>query len=116
MASWLSEHLEPGDVVFSDQPQVMHYYLKTAPVQRLVGDPATLMGAMQESGNAALWIVAPAPSHAFRTNPKLGKLKVWIHSRCQLRNTLGSGRLDFRQHYLEIYRCPPALPVSATSP
>jgi mannosyltransferase len=115
IAHWLNERFEPGDVVFSDQPQVMQYYLKTAPVQRLVGDPTPLMAAMPNPGKGALWIVAPAPSHAFRTNPKLGKLKTWIHSRCQLRNTLGSGRLDFRQHYLEIYRCPPALPV-ATSP
>ena len=114
MASWLNQRLEPGDVVFSDQHQVMQYYLKTVPVQRLVGDPAPLMTAM-DSGKGALWVVAPAPSHAFRTNPKLGKLKSWIQGRCQLRNTLGSGRLDFRQHYLEIYRCPPALPV-ATSP
>jgi hypothetical protein len=115
MAGWLNERLEPDDVVFSDQYQVMQYYLKTAPVQRLVGDPAPLMTAMPDPRKGALWIVAPAPSHAFRTNPKLGTLKRWTHDNCQLRNTLGSGRLDFRQHYLEIYRCPPALP-GATSP
>jgi hypothetical protein len=114
MAGWLNERLEPGDLVFSDQHQVMQYYLKTAPVQRLVGDPAPLVAAMPGPGKGALWVVAPAPSHAFRTNPKLGMLKTWIHTRCQLRNTLGSGRLDFRQHYLEIYRCPPALPVAAS--
>ena len=116
MAGWLNKRLAPGDVVFSDQYQVMSYYLKAAPVQRLVGDPTPLMAAMDSLGNgSALWVVAPAPSHAFRTNPKLGALKTWIQTGCQLRNTLGAGRLDFRQHYLEIYRCPAALPV-ATSP
>ena len=114
MAGWLDERLEPDDVVFSDQHQVMQYYLKTARVQRLVGDPAPLAAAMPAPQKGALWVVAPAPSHAFRTNPKLGMLKTWIQTRCQLRNTLGSGRLDFRQHYLEIYRCPPALPVAAS--
>lgn len=108
MAGWLNPRLATGDVVFSDQPQVMAYYLPGHEVQLLRGDPAPLIDAMPNSGPGALWIVAPAPSHAFRTNPRLGALKTWIHGRCQLRNTLGAGRLDFRQHYLEIYRCPPA--------
>ena len=114
MAGWLNQRREAQDVVFSDQPQVMQFYLK-APVQRLAGDPAPLIDALPAPGNGILWIVAPAPSHAFRTNPKLGRLKTWLHENCQLRNTLGSGRLDFRQHYLEIYRCPPAVPAG-TSP
>lgn len=114
MAGWLNQRRETQDVVFSDQPQVMAYYMK-GPVQRLAGDPAPLIEALPAPGNGGLWIVAPAPSHAFRTNPKLGRLKTWLHDNCQLRNTLGSGRLDFRQHYLEIYRCPPAVPAG-TSP
>lgn len=110
MAGWLNPRLATGDVVFSDQPQVMAYYLPGHEVQLLRGDPAPLIDAMPNSGHGALWIVAPAPSHAFRTNPRMRTLKTWIHGSCQLRNTLGSGRLDFRQHYLEIYRCPPAGP------
>ncbi|HEU4680797.1 MAG TPA: hypothetical protein VFS51_03570, partial [Gemmatimonadales bacterium] len=116
MAQWLDNRISPGDVIFSDQYQVLDHYLTKAEVQRLRGDAAPLIAAMPARGRGALWIVAPAPSHAFRTNPGLAKLKEWIHVNCQLRNTLGSGRLDFRQHYLDAYRCPPTLPVPATSP
>jgi hypothetical protein len=115
-ARWLDHRISPGDVVFSDQYQVLDHYLTKAEVQRLRGDPAPLITAMRTSGGGVLWIVAPAPSHAFRTNPGLARLKAWIHENCQLRNTLGSGRLDFRQHYLDVYRCPPAVPALATSP
>jgi hypothetical protein len=116
MAEWLRGHMAAGDVVFSDQPQVMAHYLGGMAVQRLRGDPAPLIVAVPASVSGALWIVAPAPAHAFRTNPKLGTLKAWIHENCQLRNTLGAGRLDYRQHYLEVYRCPPSRPVSSASP
>ncbi len=34
----------------------------------------------------------------------------------QLRNTIGVARLDFRRNELQIYRCPPAVPDSMTSP
>ena len=35
----------------------------------------------------------------------------WIYENCQLRNTVGVARLDFRQNQLQVYRCPsvPAL-------
>ena len=115
MAGWLNQRRQAADVVFSDQPQVMAFYMK-GPVQRLAGDPTPLIDTLTTLGTGKLWIVAPAPSHAFRTNPKLGRLKTWLHDNCQLRNTLGSGRLDFRQHYLEIYRCPPGVSAGATSP
>jgi len=116
VARWLDDRIAPGDVVFSDQYQVLDYYLKNAEVQRLRGDPAPLIAALPASQRGALWIVAPAPSHAFRTNPGLGRLTAWIYEHCQLRNTVGAGRLDFRQQYLNVYRCPPALPASARSP
>jgi len=116
IAGWLDPRLGQEDVLFSDQPQVLAHYLPGHTVQLLRGDPAPLMQAMQGAAPATLWIVAPAPSHAFRTSPKLAKLKGWMYDNCQLRNTVGSGRLDFRQNYLEVYRCPPAVRVSATSP
>ena len=51
--------------------------------------------------------MAPAASHAFRATLKEGGLRQWIYDNCQLQNTLGRGRVDLRQHYLQIYRCPP---------
>jgi hypothetical protein len=39
----------------------------------------------------------------------------WIYTNCQLRNTIGVGRLDFRQNYLQIYRCPPLTPAQGTA-
>jgi hypothetical protein len=114
-ARWLDERLTPGDVVFSDQPVVVGYYLPGKRVQRLVADPARLARAAsvarQSEPGGVLWIVAPAPSHAFRTNPQIGTLNDWMYANCQLRNTLGAGRLDFRQNFLQIYRCPPVAPL-----
>lgn len=114
-AHWLDERLAPGDVVISDQPLVLAYYLPGRDVQRLIPDPARfiqLQSALQRAGRGgALWIVSPAPSHAFRTNPKLKSLNGWMYDNCQLRNTIGVPRVDFRQNFLQVYRCPPVAPV-----
>ena len=115
VAQWLEPRLSQGDLVFSDQPMVLAHYLKGPPVQKLRQDPAPLREAvseLQRSGGEALWIVAPAPAHAFRTNLKPGGLAGWMYANCQMRNTIGRGRLDFRQQYLQVYRCPPALPTN----
>jgi hypothetical protein len=120
VARWLDGRLLPDDVVFSDQFQTLGYYLPGRDVQRLRGDPAPLIEserALHQSGRGgSLWIVAPAPSHAFRTNPKLGSLNQWLYDNCQLRNTVGVGRVDFRQQYLQIYRCPPMAPEAVIRP
>jgi len=115
VARWLEPRLSQGDVVFSDQPMVLDHYLKGPPVQRLRRDPAPLREAVSDlprSGGKALWIVAPAPAHALRTNLKPGGLADWMYENCQMRNTVGAGRLDFRQQYLQVYRCPPAVPTN----
>jgi hypothetical protein len=115
VAQWLEPQVSQGDVVFSDQPMVLAHYLKRLPVQKLRSDPAPLREAvnqLQRSGGEALWIVAPAPAHAFRTNLKTGGLAGWMYANCQMRNTIGTGRLDFRQQYLQVYRCPPAPPTN----
>jgi hypothetical protein len=119
-ARWLEEQQASGDVIYSDQYQVLQHYLPGTEIQRLRGDAAPVMQAARElrdaGGRNALWIVMPGPSHAFRTNPKLGALKGWLYQNCQLRNTIGVGRLDFRQNLLQIYRCPPELPAGTTPP
>ncbi|MFL5495523.1 MAG: hypothetical protein ACJ8DC_14160 [Gemmatimonadales bacterium] len=116
MARWLGVRMGPGDIVFSDQPVVMTHYLPGAEVQRLRQDPAPLIQAQrtlhQGARQATLWIVAPAPSHAFRANLKAGGLIGWMYDNCQLRNTVGVGRVDYRQEYLQVYRCPPATAAS----
>jgi mannosyltransferase len=106
---WLDERLSAGDVVIADQPQVVSFYLPRTDVRRLIAEPERLAQAAGEARarNAVLWLVSPAPSHAFRTNPRIGSLNQWIYTHCQLRNTIGVGRLDFRQNFLQIYRCPP---------
>ena len=116
VAHWLKPRLTPGDVVFSDQPVAMGSYLPGTDVQRLrykiepLAESVRAVGALGRGG--ALWIVAPAPAHAFRTNLKQGGLIRWIYDNCQLTNTVGRGRVDFRQQYLQVYRCPPAQPPS----
>jgi uncharacterized membrane protein len=109
-ARWLDGRLVPGDIVYSDQPKVMLHYLPGREVHRLVADSARLARSARlvpQQGGQALWIVSPAPSHAFRTNPKLNSMSTWMYDNCQLRNTIGVGRVDFRQNFLQVYRCPP---------
>lgn len=120
VAQWLTPQLTPGDAVFSDQPVALGHYLPGVPVQRLRYNITPLSESMREADESgrggALWIVAPAPAHAFRTNLKQGGLIRWIYSNCQLSNTVGRSRVDFRQQYLQVYRCPPAAsPVSSES-
>ena len=116
VAHWLAPKLSPSDVIVSDQPMVLAHYLGGAQVQKLRHDPAPLresMGQLRQSGGGGvLWVVAPAPAHALRTNLKRGGLAHWIYENCQLQNTVGRGRVDFRQQYLQVYRCPP-LPTPA---
>ena len=111
VALWLQSRLAPGDLVFSDQPMVLAHYLNGAEVQRL-RLPEPLDEAMRKHPGtgkaAALWIVAPAASHAFRATLKEGGLIDWIYPHCQLQNTVGVGRVDYRQEYLQVYRCPPS--------
>ena len=112
VAQWLTPQARRADVVFSDQPMVLAYYLKGVQVQKLRQDPSALRdrwpGSSGMAGGATLWIVAPAPAHAFRTNLKAGGLADWMYGNCQLRNTVGRGRIDFRQQYLQVFRCPPS--------
>jgi hypothetical protein len=114
MAQWLDRRITPGDAVFSDQPMVLAHYLPGTKVERLRPDTVPLresLQTVQRSGpRGTLWIVAPARGHTFRTDLKRGGLIDWIHTNCQLRALTGKGRLDFRQQYLEMYRCPPANP------
>jgi hypothetical protein len=118
-AEWLKPRLAPGDVVYSDQPMVLAHYLPVTPVQRLRYDPAPLQDSVRTLNagerEGTLWIVAPAPSHALRTNLKRGGMIDWIFDSCQLRYTRGVGRVDFRQQYLQIYRCPPAKGAGVSS-
>ena len=113
---WLTPRLTQGDIVYSDQPMVLDHYMGGPQVQKLRANPAPLAEAaaeVQRSGGEALWVVAPAPAHAFRTNLKPGGLADWLYNNCQMRNTFGRGRLDFRQQYLQVYRCPPRQPGAA---
>jgi uncharacterized membrane protein len=118
-AHWLAPHLTPTDIVYSDQPMVMAYYLPQHPVRHLLQNLDLLTSAMgelrQAGGGGTLWIVAPAASHAFRPNLRQGGMIGWIYDNCQLRKGIGVGRIDFRQDYLHIYRCP-SVPSGASPP
>jgi hypothetical protein len=111
VAQWLQPRLAAGDVVFSDQAMVLSHYLPEAAVERLrrVEPLADTLSAQQRTGRGALWIVAPAPSHAFRTNLEEGGLITWMYENCQLQKMMGVGRVDYRQEYLQVYRCPPSM-------
>jgi hypothetical protein len=114
VSRWLEPRLSPGDVIFSDQPVVLGFYLPQLEIERLRYDTAPLAAAVRKvrrSGpGSAVWIVAPSPGHAFRTNLKQGGLADWMYDHCQLRNYVGMGRVDFREQYLQVYRCPPGSP------
>lgn len=111
-ANWLHEKATPGDVAYSDQPVVLTHYLSGMDVERLRYNTEPLQQSLEKvegggHGRGALWIVAPGLSHALRTNLKQGGLITWIYGNCQLETTVGNGRVDFRQQYLQVYRCPP---------
>ncbi len=117
-AHWLRKHIEPGDVIYSDQYKVLAHYLPGTRIERLRSNPqplATTVAGQRDSGQGALWIVSPSPAHAFRTAPKISSLNRWMYSHCQLRNTLGVGRIDFRQYYLQVYRCQASMPHEAVA-
>lgn len=117
-ANWVKKRMEPADVIYSDQFKVVRHYLPETRVERLRASPDSLDATLREQevlGKGELWIIAPAPAHAFRTSPNLSALKRWIYHHCQLRNTLGVGRMDFRQYYLQIYRCDASLHPDAGS-
>jgi hypothetical protein len=119
VASWIRPQLTAGDILFSDQPVVLGHYLPQLSVQRLRYNTAPLQQSVrqveQSKHGAALWIVAPAPAHAFRTNLHQGGLAQWMWDHCQLRNSVGEGRVDFRQQYLQVFRCPPVVPPAASA-
>jgi hypothetical protein len=119
VARWLDDRLSPADVVFSDQFKVLTHYMPGKDVRKLVADSAPLTQSVhllrRGDRGGALWIVVPAPGHAFRTSPKIGSLKLWVYEHCQLRNTVGVGRVDFRQYHLQVYRCPATMPHEAVA-
>lgn len=110
VALWLDGNLARQDIVFSDQPRVLAHYLPGTQVHPLRADTTRFLTSVRllrsEGYRGALWVIPPAPSHAFRTNPKLAVLNRWIFDHCQVRNSIGVARVDFRQHFLQIYRCP----------
>ena len=118
MAHWLQQRIRTGDIVYSDQPMVLAHYLSGTPVRLLQADTVSLrqLKATLEEGNSgeALWIVAPSQGHKFRPTLKGGGLIGWVYENCRLRNTTGKGRIDFRQQYLQIYRCSPGSDVLRT--
>jgi hypothetical protein len=109
VAQWLQGRMATGDLIFSDQPMVLAHYLPEVKIDKLRTAPALreALGTLQQPGRGGtLWIVAPQPAHTFRTDLKEGGLASWIYDHCELRNTVGVGRVDFRQQYLQVYRCP----------
>jgi Dolichyl-phosphate-mannose-protein mannosyltransferase len=119
VARWIGTRRTASDIVFSDQPMVLAYYLPGTQVERLRYDTIPLARSLhdiqQRSREGALWIVAPTPSHSLRTTLKQGGLSDWIYDHCRLRNIIGTGRIDFRQQYLQVHRCPWTLPDSVGS-
>jgi hypothetical protein len=116
---WLEQRLSPGDVVYSDQFKVVTHYLPKTDVQRLSVDTNRLKESLTTQSysarQGAIWIIAPAPAHAFRTNPRASGLRQWIYNHCQLVHTVGVGRVDFRQYYLQLYRCPRSASLTAAA-
>ena len=120
VARYLTDRLAPGDGIYSDQAAVLGHYLPGRFVGRLTADPDLLERSLWELENSghgkALWIVVPASAQGgLRTTPKVGSMSSWIYEHCQLRNTVGVARFDFRQNQLQIYRCPSSPVLSAGS-
>jgi hypothetical protein len=119
-AQYLDGQLTPGDAIYSDQAAVLGHYLPGRFVGRLTANSELLeesLRALEKSGHGdALWIVVPASAQGgLRTTAQVGTMTSWIYRNCQLRNTVGAVRLDFRQNQLQLYRCPSSPVLSAGS-
>ncbi len=111
VGAYLDARLGPGDGIYSDQAAVLGHYLPGRFVGRLAADPDLLersLRALEKAAHGdALWIVLPASAQGgLRTTTQVGSMTSWIYENCQLRNTVGVARLDFRQNQLQVYRCP----------
>ena len=122
VAEYLTHRLAPDDGIYSDQAAVLGHYLPGRFVGRLAADPDLLQRSLRSlehtAHGAALWIVVPASAQGgLRTTAQVTSMSSWIYENCQLRNTVGAARLDFRQNQLQVYRCPsaPALGAGRTS-
>jgi uncharacterized membrane protein len=118
VAQYLANRLGPGDGIYSDQAAVLGHYLPGRFVGRLAADPDLLERSLREleesAHGEALWIVVPASAQGgLRTTARVGSMSSWIYENCQLRNTVGVSRLDFRQNQLQVYRCPSAPALEA---
>jgi uncharacterized membrane protein len=119
-ARWLQKHLSPGDQIYSDQFRTMRLYLPSAGIHHLSAESASLAQALDGIETSrppgTLWVVMPYSARGgHRTTPKLESFKDWIYGHCQLSETVGVARLDFRHNELQIYRCPPATSDEPTS-
>ena len=119
-ARWLTERLAPGDIIYSDQAGVLTYYLPGPEVESLVADPVLLGKSVRELSDSgrgqALWIVVPASAQGgLKSTAQVGSMSGWIYQNCQLRNTIGVARLDFRQNQLQVYRCAASTPPAAAT-
>jgi len=120
VAEYLTVRLGPGDSIYSDQAAVLGHYLPGRFVGRLAANPDLLvrsLRALEKSAHGeALWIVLPASAQGgLRTTTRVGSMTSWIYENCQLRNTVGVARFDFRQNQLQVYRCPSAPELGAGS-
>jgi uncharacterized membrane protein len=120
VAEYLTDRLAPGDGIYSDQAAVLGHYLPGRFVGRLAADSELLDRSLRElekTGHGdALWVVVPASAQGgLRTTAAVGMMSSWIYQNCQLRNTVGVARLDFRQNQLQVYRCPSAPALAAGS-
>jgi hypothetical protein len=109
VAEWLQPRVVANDVVISDQPMVLRHYLPGPRVENLQsGQPfARTLETLGVPASSVLWVVAPGPGHAFRPTLQEGGVGDWVGKHCQLRTTIGKGRFDFRQQFLQVYRCAP---------
>ena len=120
VARWLAPRVGPEDLIRSDQWRTLAHYLPGRRVENLTGDAEPLEEAFRQirnsGGRGVLWIVSPV-SGGLRTNPRLETFKQWVYDHCDLRQTFGVPRLDFRQNGLQVYRCleGPAAEPSASS-
>jgi mannosyltransferase len=108
-AEHLRRHAVETDVLLSDQPRVLAYYLSDQPVQQFERATASLAAAAERarqiSEDGEIWIVAAIRRRGGFSDIDLGAARDWVRDHCTLSESFFEPRLDYKYNELQVYRC-----------
>ncbi|NIR44988.1 MAG: hypothetical protein GWN53_11225 [Gammaproteobacteria bacterium] len=108
-ADYLRRNAPKDDLLLSDQPRVLTYYLAEHTVQQFERAAASLVDAADRarriSDDGEIWIVAAIRHRGGFTDIDLGGARDWVRDHCSLSESFFKPRLDYKYNELRVYRC-----------